>query len=560
MAERRANSQSRTEQNRRTRDSIREQDQSTRRKPESRQRMQETPEQGSGRQRNLERNSGRRRMDNSGNRSGAENRNINSQTNTGRKHRSGDRTDSRTGSGMNNRTDSRTGSRVDSRRKPRTRAAAGSNRKRRRPKRGFAAWPIWKKILIIVFGVLILLISLGLAILASKYHKINTKTLDTEALNISQEVTENVAQTGYLNVALFGLDTRTDLTEDVEGTRSDTIMIASINLETKAVKLCSVYRDTYLQQDDGTYEKANAAYSFGEAQEAVALLNKNLDMDIQHYVSVDFKAMVDVIDALGGIDIDVQQEEIDYINGYATEIIKNTGVDTWAVTDPGMQTLTGTQATAYARIRYTSGDDYRRTERQREVLTQIVKKAQNSNLLTINKIIDKVFPEIQTNFTLKEILSYSKDAMKYQLGETTGFPFDKEAQTLSGVGSVVLPMTLESNVTQLHQYFFGEDGYTPSSTVVAISGEIEDKASSLGTTDSDDMTYYNQDWSSDGTDYSGNYSSYGTGTTDQTYGEETTDQTGGTGTVDQTGGAGTVDQSGTTGTVDQTGGADTQGY
>ena len=111
------------------------------------------------------------------------------------------------------------------------------------------------------------------------------------------------------------------------------------------------------------------------------------------------------------------------------------------------------------------------------MLTKIVGKLQNASLSQINKIIDKVFPEVSTNFTLAEILEYAKDAFDYQLGETVGFPFDKSTDTLSNIGSVVIPVTLEDNVKKLHEFFYGDtEGYTPSSTVTSISSKIVSKA------------------------------------------------------------------------------------
>ena len=128
-----------------------------------------------------------------------------------------------------------------------------------------------------------------------------------------------------------------------------------------------------------------------------------------------------------------------YICGYVQEIMKVTGKLSPGVTEPGTQTLNGVQATAYARIRYTAGDDFKRAERQRAVLQKVVEKLQQASPAQLNKIIDKVFPEVSTNFTMTEILEYAKDAFDYELGETTGFPFDKTTDTLGNVGSVVIP-------------------------------------------------------------------------------------------------------------------------
>lgn len=351
-------------------------------------------------------------------------------------------------------------------------------RGQRRRRRGFASWSVGKKIGAAVGGTLIMLATICVVIVASKLGKIDTQKLDPKKLNISQaaQEEESQSQTGYLNVALFGVDSRDN--ELGKGTRSDTIMVASLNRATKEVKITSVYRDTLLEMGDGTLNKANAAYSFGGPEEAVAMLNKNLDLNIQHYVTVNFNALIDVIDAVGGVEIDVQEEEVDFITGYATEILNVTGRESDGIYGPGPQTLNGVLATAYARIRGTVGDDFRRTERQRAVLEQIIQKAQASKLSTINKIIDKVFPEISTNFTLTEVFTYAKDAMKYKLAETSAFPKDNTTDSVTGIGSIVIPQTLQSNVTDLHKFLFGTEAYTASDTITRIEGEIEDKCGS----------------------------------------------------------------------------------
>lgn len=361
------------------------------------------------------------------------------------------------------------------------------------------------KIAIALCILLLLVVFAAIAVVYSKIDKMDFRELDPDKLSINDGYEYD--ETGYLNVALFGLDKRENVEE--MGTRSDTIIIASLNRETKEVRMASVYRDTLLQMDDGTYNKANAAYAFGEEEEAVAMLNRNLDMDIDHYITVDFSALVDVIDALDGIDVEVTEEEIPYLNNYSVEIIKNTGVDTWAVTEPGYQHLTGVQATAYARIRYTEGDDFRRTERQRLVIEKIAEKAQAASLGTLNNIIDRVLPKIRTNFTLPEILAYAKDVKKYQIGESKGFPFNLETMVLN-VGDSVIPANLEENVKELHNFLFGENGFTPSKKVCDISDEITFLTGVVGngSYDSGDVTnsYGGQD-----SGYSGD-NGYGDGT------------------------------------------------
>ena len=358
-----------------------------------------------------------------------------------------------------------------------------SNRKvhrGRRKKRGFSTWSLGKKIGVIFVSMLLVIVIGGgaaaAAYVTSKMDKMEVKQLDANKLEINQGVEH---KTGYLNVALFGVDSRKASLG--KGTRSDTIMIASLNQETGEVKISSVYRDTLLQQSDGTYNKANAAYSFGGVEGAVALLNKNLDMNIEHYVTVNFNALSDVIDALGGLDIEMTHEEALLTNGYYEETAKVTGREYEVVNgNEGLIHVNGGQATSFCRIRYTKGDDFKRTERQRMVIEKVVEKLQSANLATINKIIDDVFEEVGTNFTMTEILSYAKDFKKYKLGETVGFPYNVSTGTLSGIGSTVIPTSFTSDVQQLHQFFFGDDGYTPSETVQNIATGIQKKASGGG--------------------------------------------------------------------------------
>lgn len=348
-------------------------------------------------------------------------------------------------------------------------------RGRRSKNRGFASWSLGKKLGIILGGTMALVAVTGAVIVASKLSKIDrqTPTADAKELNVSEEARER--GTGYLNVALFGVDSRKN--ELGKGTRSDAIMVASLNRETLEIKISSVFRDTLLEQDDKSIDKANAAYSYGGPEEAVAVLNKNLDMDIERYVTVNFDALIDVVDSVGGVEIDVTEEEVQYVNGYSTEIKKVTGKDSPDITGPGLQVLDGIHATAYTRIRYTAGDDFKRAERQRTVLTKIVENLQKASPAQLNKIIDSVFPQVATNFTMAEILDYAKDAFDYKLVETTGFPFDKTTDELLDVGSVVIPVTLQSNVEQLHKFFYGDgEAYSVSSTVAAISDKIVDKA------------------------------------------------------------------------------------
>ena len=276
---------------------------------------------------------------------------------------------------------------------------------------------------------------------------------------------------GYTNIALFGLDTRTP-GQLGKGNRSDTIIIASINNDTQEVRLVSVYRDTYLDLANGKFNKCNGAYSSGGPEQAMAMLNKNLDLDIQYYISVDFAALTETIDLLGGIYIDVDETEISHLNNYTVETSVVTGVETQKLTQTGLQLLDGVQATSYCRIRYTDGDDFKRTERQREVIGEIVNTAKKADITEINEIINAVFSKIATNYTNEEIIQMAPEMIGYNIVDTQGFPFDRVPASVKGKGSCVVPVNLAENVKQLHEYLFGNYSYTPSEEVQAISNQI----------------------------------------------------------------------------------------
>lgn len=324
-----------------------------------------------------------------------------------------------------------------------------------------------KRIALLTVEVIILLVLCATAYGIFKLDKLDINILDKDKL-------EAYRDTGpYTNIALFGLDSREGELDG--GVQSDCIMIASINNETNDVKLVSIYRDTLLQQADGTYEKANSAYNRGGPEEAISLLNRNFDLDIQNYVSVNFNALVDVIDSLGGIELDMTQEEAFYSNGYAFETAQVVGQEMKPIKEEaGTQLLDGVHAVGYARIRYTDGNDFKRTERQRVVLQKVAEKAKKANLLTLNEIVDKVFPQISTNLTLKDMMGFAANIMDYNIVQTGGFPYQvtTDESVREHDGSYVVPIGLCSNVEQLHRELFGEEAYVPSEKVQQINDEI----------------------------------------------------------------------------------------
>ena len=325
---------------------------------------------------------------------------------------------------------------------------------------------------IVIVLILIIAIILGVAFfyVKGKLDKIQTIELPS---NKDLGITETVAQnlTGYRNVAIFGVDSRSD--DYGKGNRSDCIIIASINNDTGEIKLISVYRDTYVKIDGYGLDKITHAYSYGEAPLAIKTLNTNLDLNINEFITVNFDSVAEAVDQLGGVQLTITADEIKYINGYINETSKVTGKTSQHITEPGTYTVDGVQAVAYSRIRYTDGGDYKRTERMRTVIEAMFSKLKTKSLAEINSFADAILPHVYTNISAKDIISMVPSMAKYKVTESIGWPYDTKGKTMDRWYGI--PITLESNVTQLHKEAFGEDGYVPSDTVKTISQSIVNK-------------------------------------------------------------------------------------
>lgn len=327
------------------------------------------------------------------------------------------------------------------------------------------------KIIGLIFLILLLLILLGVAFVMSKWSRLDRITFGKRDLTFNELPTETEeSMKGYKTLALFGLDNRSN--GSFQSGNSDMIIVVSINQDTGEIKMASVYRDTYLDIGDGKFNKANAAYNRGGPKQAVNMLNKNLDLNITDYVSVDFNAVVDAVDAVDGIELEVTAEEAGYINGYIDEINELTKKNSSHVS-AGKQTLDGVQATAYARIRYTAGSDFKRTERQRTVITKVFEKARTADLLTLNKIVDEMIEEVSTSLSLTEILGLAADAAKYSMGENIGFPYETKTMDIGSVTYAEVPVDFMEGVKELHQFLFENEEYQPSQTIEKLDSTLE---------------------------------------------------------------------------------------
>ncbi len=346
----------------------------------------------------------------------------------------------------------------------------------------------------IIFVVEIVAILGLLVFVAPEFMKLFDNTervnIDQEDIVINEEVAERKEQEmkiqeaeqkkGYRNIALFGVDSRDgDLKKN---TRSDVIMVASINQDTGEVRLCSVYRDTYLNRGNDTYNKCNGAYAQGGPEQAINMLNMNMDLDITDFITVGFTGLTRAIDALGGVEIDVDSAELAHINNYQYTMAEDMKTTYKEVTKTGMQNLNGLQATAYCRIRYTAGDDFKRAERQREVLTAAVNKARTADVVTLTKTADAIFSDkvVYTSLALDEIMDILQHISDYKIVADDGFPqadLRTTAKMGGAVGDAVIPVDLYDNVVWLHEFFYNEKDYVPSTEVQKYSDKVKSDTS-----------------------------------------------------------------------------------
>ena len=326
-----------------------------------------------------------------------------------------------------------------------------SRHREKKEKKGLKIFGITVLVLVII---LVILVGSIFLFVNNKLNKMQTIDLNEDDLSVSSQVEENLSE--YRNIAIFGIDSREDTYS--KGNRSDCIIIASINNTTKEVKLVSVYRNTYVEIEGHGLDKITHAYSFGEAPLAINTLNKNFDLNIKEFITLNFDAVKEIIDSIGGITMTITEEEAPHIKGLTTA---------------GTYNLTGEQALSYARLRYATGGDYKRAERMRDVLTAVANKVKTFDISRLNQLVDTILPKVYTNITASDIFSLMPSALNFKITESIGWPYETRGITLNAWYGI--PVTLESNVKRLHQEIFGEPDYEPSETVKAISNSIIEK-------------------------------------------------------------------------------------
>lgn len=326
----------------------------------------------------------------------------------------------------------------------------------------------------IASGITIALLVLLVAGAATAYWYVNSKLdkIGRSGQKIDERNLSIVDVDGYANILLLGSDTR-DL-EDYEGSRTDAIIIASIKEETGEVYLTSIYRDTFLKLGDTeTYDKITHAFAYGGPQMAMQTVNQALDLNIKKYVLFNFQTVSDAVDMVGGINLNIKDYEIEELNRVNRETIKVIKyADKSEVTASGKQMINGAQAVSYGRMRSGVGDDFKRTDRMRTVVKVLINKVKGEKLSTIDKMTNKILPEIETNLSNGDIFALAKYLLKMKIAGSDGFPYEVTGGLYHEV-SYVFPQDLYADVKELHKKVFHQENYAPTAMCREISDHIE---------------------------------------------------------------------------------------
>ncbi len=312
------------------------------------------------------------------------------------------------------------------------------------------------KVIIVMVIILILIITSTVLFVWSKLSKIEVEKIDKSNLSVNanllddvnDKIKDTISKTEFdkvINVVLYGSDSRN---MDSYNGRSDTIMICSINLNTKKINLVSIPRDTYVEVEGYGKTKINHAYAYGGEKLALKTLNSNFNMNLTEYVTVNFDGLVDVIDTVGGINMNISKEEMQYINARCYTRVENYGD----------VVLYGDQALIHARNR-TQGNDFSRASRQRDVVQALIKKISNLGLSEIIKLSDKLLPLVKTNINVTDYIGTLTDILKDReiyLSNINSYqvPTDEYAESQIIRGMYYYIADLEKSTTKLYEILY----------------------------------------------------------------------------------------------------------
>ena len=328
---------------------------------------------------------------------------------------------------------------------------------------------IWQKILI---ALLVLVIGAGMG----AYIYVNHMLDNLDKIDVDKDKLGIVDVDGYVNFLVMGVDSR-DM-NDFKGSRTDALILVSLEEKTNKVKLTSIYRDTMLKMGNtDKYDKITHAFAYDGPANTVKSINQAMDLDVDKFVVINWKTVVDMINAAGGVTLDIEDYEIDEMNRCTEETARVVGNGEYTpITSPGKQTVDCYQAVGYGRMRNGVGDDIKRTERMRIVIESLLNKLKKSSPKKIDKVLKTTMPLIKTNISKGDIFSLATRVPKFKVTKSASFPYNYTGGMIDGV-YYLIPNTLRESVVELHKKVFGQKEYQPSQNVRQISQKIENISS-----------------------------------------------------------------------------------
>ncbi len=281
---------------------------------------------------------------------------------------------------------------------------------------------------------------------------------------------------GTEDLVIFGVDSRSNALGT--GTRSDSIMIVHIDHDERTVKIASIYRDCMVHIEGHDYEKITHAHMYGGPDFALSTINENFDLDIEKYMTLNFITVSSLIDEIGGVEMEITDEEVSHLSSYD-------GKYCGTITEPGTYLLDGDQAVAYSRIRHAEGGDYRRAERQRDVLIALLDKAKTMDTDDVLTLVDDMLAQINSNYRAADLTTLIYHLADYDIVETTAYPKVFYGGRIDG-SWVEVPITLIDMNEGLHEFLYDETDYTPSPEVETYSAALLEKES----VPNEDLTVY----------------------------------------------------------------------
>ncbi|MGL5616257.1 MAG: LCP family protein [Sarcina sp.] len=261
-----------------------------------------------------------------------------------------------------------------------------------------------------IIGILVVAIAGGYFYVSNMLNKVDKVDVDKDKLALNEDL-DNELSTKYKdiqNIALFGIDNVDGMTG-----RSDSIMILTLDKGRNKAKVTSIMRDSYVTIPGRPgQDKINHAYAYGGPELAMRTINENFGLNIKDFITVNFTSLPKIIDLIGGIEVNIDDSELKFINSYVKNLNSQNNTAVGEISHSGNQLLNGTQAMAYCRIRYTEGGDYKRTERHRDILEKIFEKAQTMSVTEYPGLLNQALPMVKTNLDSNSLLGIGTDLVK----------------------------------------------------------------------------------------------------------------------------------------------------